>query len=514
MSSGAAVNVDPSIPTPTVGWFTQMIDHFNFQNTGTFQQRYLYASDYFKPNGPIFFYCGNEGDVYDFYNNTGYQFVLAKEHGAMVVFAEHRYYGETMPFGAASFNQENVGFLTSEQALADYARLLPALKAKWSMPASTPVIAFGGSYGGMLAAWFRMKYPNIVTGSLAASAPILYFQGLTPPGVFNEIVTNDFEEQGCSGQLKQGMLEVIDLGKTAAGLERLSSVFGVCKPGMQPGEADTLMNIITSAITYAAMVDYPFPADFLQPLPAWPVKAMCAAAKAGANATDSVSALSRAIMVYYNSSGQLPCLTTSGDGTSPAPQLDDAQGWNYQACTEMVMPMSTDGVNDMFPPSPWNLTDYTAGCQKVKPTRPWTATPRPTWVETYYGGRNFLPASNIIFSNGRLDPWRGGGVNATLSKSIIAIIIEDGAHHVDLRTPNVNDPPSITAARAKEADIIRGWLDDAYGRPTYNKREGAIVTIILFGAAFFIIGAMYLYGRKSSHQGSSGSREALLIQGE
>lgn len=167
--------------------FEVLLDHFSFVSNKTFQLRYL-INDTFVANNesPILFYTGNEGDIELFAQNTGFMWKAASELRAMLVFAEHRYYGKSMPFGNESYTDpQHLGYLSSEQALADYADLLQFLNPS----SKRPVIAFGGSYGGMLAAWFRIKYPHLVTGALASSAPVLQFTGVVPCDIFNRILT-------------------------------------------------------------------------------------------------------------------------------------------------------------------------------------------------------------------------------------------------------------------------------------------------------------------------------------
>ena len=122
-------------------------------STATFQNRYLINDTWWTgPTSPIVFYTGNEGDIELFAQNTGHQWQFAEQVGALVVFCEHRYYGQSMPFGDASYNTSNLAYLSSEQALMDFVDLIASLKANYSAP-NAPVIAWGGSYGGMLTAW-------------------------------------------------------------------------------------------------------------------------------------------------------------------------------------------------------------------------------------------------------------------------------------------------------------------------------------------------------------------------
>jgi len=111
-------------------------------------------------------------------NSTGLIWEWAPDFGALLIFAEHRYYGKSIPLPFKN-NVKNLQYLSTEQAMADYAHLIFKLKEELGARDS-PVIGFGGSYGGMLSSWMRMKYPAALTGSVAGSAPIWAFYGEVP----------------------------------------------------------------------------------------------------------------------------------------------------------------------------------------------------------------------------------------------------------------------------------------------------------------------------------------------
>lgn len=144
------------------------VDHFNPFDRQTFDARYLINSEHFRPEGPLFIYVSGGFDVYDDFLDYGAMFEIARDHGGHILTLEHRYYGESRP--VADLTVPNLQFLTVEQALADLAILVNFVRANYNGAENSRVIMWGRNYGGMLAVWFRQKYPHLCDGVWASSA--------------------------------------------------------------------------------------------------------------------------------------------------------------------------------------------------------------------------------------------------------------------------------------------------------------------------------------------------------
>ncbi|KAH6941276.1 hypothetical protein HPB50_015465 [Hyalomma asiaticum] len=366
------------------------LDHFAFHNNTTFDMRYMMADQYWdRDGGPIFLYTGNEEAVEKFITNTGIMWEWAPEFNALLVFAEHRFYGQSLPFGNRSYESpHHLGYLTAEQALADYADLVLHLKCTLPGAEKSAVVAFGGSYGGMLAAWFRMKFPHIVTASLASSAPVNMSPGLVHCGRFNEAVTAAYERESelCSAAIRRSWTELQELGRSVAGCEQLGQKFGLCQT-LHPSNYTVLRDWIKEVYSTIALVNFPAPSDLVGAMPGNPVRVVC---EGFVNAPESdssslVDAVVSAVNILFNGTGQRLC-------NDLFIFQRHIVGYGFQTCNELMKASCGNGVTDMFFPYTWNATAEVERCQTQ-----YDITPDFYRTVMLYGGDRFHTASNIIF---------------------------------------------------------------------------------------------------------------------
>jgi pimeloyl-ACP methyl ester carboxylesterase len=577
-----------SIANMTCDFFTQPLNHFVPRGRSpTYRQRYCKYSGFVDDNNaaPIFFYTGNESPLEQYINNTGLMWELAPTFGAHVIFVEHRYEGLSLP----NVSSQCLSYASTIQALADYAAIMPLVN-----PNNSALIAFGGSYGGMLSAWFRMKYPNLVAGAIAASAPIGGFpqnafskidwsarvisQGLELPYPPTSAAT---EQNHCQGNLLAAFPLVTYLADLHHQGTFLQDIFRLCKP---VEHVEELLRWAQSIWFDLAEGSFPYPSSYVPfallhthaELPAWPLQAACwktsqlfadwgvriegnvsdvrynvtygnsglslsvdwdkvtllvpSEAQKVESSSDVIGLLTSvrdAVSIWYNITKDVTCY----DVTQAAPndvnlhQLDDdpraspsmreqlrhlgqeqqdedpAQicrdkikqvgSWEPLCCNDEVNLIITEahgmGRDVFWPPShPRGTNTYGDLIRNVTsqpcpdPQKIFGYSDQPydlwsTWLDMFYGGAHLAGHSNIVFSNGLLDPWSAGGVYAAgmdplnhpsyggpmvqnITESIIALIIQFGGHHTDLMYSDERDPDCVKEARSIEKDHITKWI--------------------------------------------------------
>ncbi len=489
----------------------QPIDHFNSQVKGTFKQRYLVTKAFWKPDpktgfsGPVFVYTGGESNVEWFWRSAGNVFAMAKKYGALVVFAEHRYYGESMPFGTAkdSLTKENIGYLSAIQALSDCSVVINTVLNQFDVMDETPIIAIGGSYSGMLAAWLRIRYAHIVDAAVSSSAP-LYMAGqgypnkLVTDSSFFARVTSDYQDANikCPGIVRYGYTQLLN-SFAASAFAKVQNDFKLCKTPTK-NDLQEIVLWTRQALLSMAQVNYAYPVSAesyknnhyssntstgaAPGLPAWPVSVACEGmiSVMSGGKGDALQALASATHLYYDSlHGPQSCYEPTKDFGFCADQTgcgdgDEGIAWDYQACTEMIYFPSTNNQTDMFPAVSWTPAKATDYCQKK-----WGVTPKLDMLANEFGSRDIGYSSNIIFTNGHIDPWSTGGVQFSLSPTLVALSCEECAHHADLNTPHEADPETVRVQRRETEKFLETVILNSTmtARKLFKQREAEFVAV-------------------------------------
>jgi lysosomal Pro-X carboxypeptidase len=330
-------------PNVTKYWFHSIVDHFNYRPTieSTFPLRYYVNDQYYIVNSssPVIFYAGNEADITLFIKNCGFLWEIASQINAMIVFAEHRYYGESYPLSGgncavdarttsthssestkycnktASLSPQNISYLTVEQAMEDYNTLQVHVREQWNMTKDTAFIVTGGSYGANLALWLRLKNANMWAGALACSAtPLKHI--LRETNSFARIVSDAYGNvsEQCPILIRKGWYELQVKSKTPTGRIDIQQQLQLCSiPSLHQKQQnqsndqmtsvmfDTIHGWISDALVTMVQYGYPYPNSFYNPVPGYPFKV---AFEGMLQETTGLGALRVAAQVYYNDTGQ------------------------------------------------------------------------------------------------------------------------------------------------------------------------------------------------------------------
>jgi len=415
--------------------YTQQLNPLDPSETRTFPQRYYINSSYAesKESPVLYFLCGEATCKESSF--SGAMTTYARELKAHMIALEHRYYGKSQPFD--KLTTENMKYLSTDLALQDaagfqyHAMAELGFKGKW--------IVVGGSYAGSLAAYYRLKFPQLVTGALASSGPVQ--------------ARANFEEYDHHVAVVAGPECLASIKKAVAQLEAALPYKDQLDTLKAKFSAEVLVQDLDFVYLVADMaalaVQYGYRDRFCELL----------------KSEDPMDGYAKFTQEIYASWG-INALSGSAQGAvslDPADYEADfgSRQWFYQSCTEYG-----------YWQNAYHDEAYSARSKLVNPAYHNELCRRLYGIEApvdtnhinyeFYAPLLDASTTNIFFPNGSRDPWMNLSIahelgNAT-NPNTFAVTIEGAAHCDDLRGPKLSDSDALKGARTKFLELAKGWL--------------------------------------------------------
>ncbi|XP_015253903.1 PREDICTED: thymus-specific serine protease-like [Cyprinodon variegatus] len=444
------------------GVLDQPLDHFNRQNINTFRQRFLVNEEYWqRPEGPVFLFVGGEGPICKFDLLTGHHVDMAKEHGALLLAVEHRFYGDSInPDGLET---ENLAYLSSQQALADLAVFHQYISESFNLSCRNTWISFGGSYSGSLSAWFRGKFPNLVYGAVASSAPVkakldfFEYSNVVGLGLKNEAVGGSEE---CLAKVREAFV-LVEATLISENFTKVAADFGCCQTPNNPDDQMELMQSLADIMM--GTVQYNEEGVLMS------IKELCSVMTDKREENEGeMEAYNRLVKLsqIYRSTSNEPCLDISHEktvkdllDTSHRHRRRSERQWIYQTCTEFGFYQTCEDTTCPFS-GMLTLQAQTKLCAEVFGISQHSLPARIAFTNSYYGG-DHPQTTRVLYVNGGVDPWKELSVVQDSTDEAQTVFIKNTAHCADMSSQRLKDPHSLRKARQEIENHVALWLKTA-----------------------------------------------------
>uniref|UniRef100_A0AAG5D602 Serine protease K12H4.7 n=1 Tax=Anopheles atroparvus TaxID=41427 RepID=A0AAG5D602_ANOAO len=435
----------------TTSYIMQRLDHFDPQNVNTWSMRYMENGEHYQPGGPLFIYVGGEWEISEDSISRGHVYDMANQLGGYLFYTEHRFYGKSHP--TVDLRTDKLKYLNIDQALADLAHFVVEQRKRIPGAQESGVIMVGGSYSATMVAWFRQKYPHLVSGAWASSAPVFAKVDFTE---YKEIVSESIRLVGgdnCASRIERGIKQTEELLQNGE-YTRVAEEFKLCSD-VDLSKALDRMNFFSSiSDEFAGVVQYHSTGD---------IEGVCKVIEDEAN-TGDMQAVARFVTQGL---GSFNCnnyaykamvdfyKNTAWDHGAAQSSM---RQWLYQTCAEYGW-YQVSGSPDQIFGSSFPVDVFIKLCGDLydgffDETRVQNNAER---TNVIYGGWN-PEVSKVFFTHGHLDPWRAMGIQTDLNEQSPAVVIPGASHCADLSSLTPQDSAEMRQAKEKILELVKQWL--------------------------------------------------------